>query len=88
VSCDPRHGCITCGDVAIPMQVLAVDHERGLALCADEDGNRETVEIALVLPVASRDELLVHAATAIAHIDSHPSPDRDTPGREAEEVAR
>jgi hydrogenase expression/formation protein HypC len=69
VTCDPQHGCITCGDVAIPMQVLAVDHERGLALCADEDGNRETVEIALVLPVAPSDELLVHAATAIAKLE-------------------
>jgi hypothetical protein len=48
------------------MRVLAVDEARGLALCADERDRRETVEIALVAPVAAGDELLVHAATAIA----------------------
>ena len=48
------------------MRVLTIDDERGLALCADEDGRRETVEIALVLPVAPGDDLLVHAGTAIA----------------------
>ena len=64
--CDPDDGCLTCGDVAVPMRVLAVDDDRGLALCADGDGRRETVEIALVLPVAPSDEVLVHAATAIA----------------------
>jgi hydrogenase assembly chaperone HypC/HupF len=61
-------GCITCGDVAIPMSVLRLDDERGLALCADEDGNSETVETDLVAPVAPGDRLLVHAGTAIARL--------------------
>lgn len=64
--CVPEHGCITCGDVAVPLTVLAVDEERGLALCEDEQGRRETVEVALVGSVAPRSELLVHAGTAIA----------------------
>ncbi len=59
------------------MRVLRVDDDRQLALCADQAGEHRTVEIALVLPVAVDDELLVHAGTAIA----------GTPGREAEEVA-
>jgi hydrogenase maturation factor len=59
------------------MRVVRIDEARQLALCADEAGDRHTVEIALVLPVAVDDELLVHAGTAIA----------GTPGREAEEVA-
>jgi hypothetical protein len=58
--------CITCGDAAVPMRVLRIDADRGLALCADGDGAHHTVEIALVSPVGIDDELLVHAGTAIA----------------------
>jgi hydrogenase maturation factor len=61
----PEH-CITCGDIACPMEVVAVDEARGLALCQDADGARETVEVALVGAVAPGDALLVHAGTAIA----------------------
>ena len=69
--CESGHGtgpegCITCGDVALPLTVVRVDAERELALCQDADGRRETVEIALVAPVAAGDQLLVHAGTAIA----------------------
>jgi hydrogenase maturation factor len=67
--CDPEDGCITCGDTAIPLRVVALDLGRDLALCADEDDRRETVEIALVQPVAVGDELLVHAGTAIANLE-------------------
>jgi hydrogenase maturation factor len=64
--CDPHHGCITCGDEAVPMRVVQVDDDRGLALCEDGEGRRSSVEIALVEPVDRGDELLVHAGTAIA----------------------
>jgi hydrogenase maturation factor len=64
-SCDEHH-CITCGDDGDPMTVVRVDGERGLALCADEDGGRHTVETALVEPVSPGDKILVHAGTAIA----------------------
>jgi hydrogenase maturation factor len=47
---------------------LRVDEERGLALCKDDDGNSETVEIELVAPVAPGARLLVHAGTAIASL--------------------
>jgi len=67
-SCDYTTGCITCGDVALPLTVLRVDEERGLALCANDDGDSETVEIDLVAPVAPGDRLLVHAGTAIAKL--------------------
>ncbi len=66
--CSPEQGCITCGDVALPLTVILVDEDRGLALCRDERGRRETVEVALVGAVAAGDELLVHAGTAIAHL--------------------
>jgi hydrogenase maturation factor len=67
-TCDYTTGCITCGDVALPLTVMRLDEERGLALCADDDGNSETVEIDLVVPVAPGDRLLVHAGTAIARL--------------------
>jgi hydrogenase expression/formation protein HypC len=63
--CDSQH-CITCGDDGVPMTVLRVDDGRGLALCSDASGARQSVETALVAPVAAGDELLVHAGTAIA----------------------
>ncbi|MGH2849118.1 MAG: HypC/HybG/HupF family hydrogenase formation chaperone [Solirubrobacteraceae bacterium] len=65
--CGSQH-CITCGDDGTPMAVLAVDAERGLALCVGDDGAAATVEIALVEPVAPEDVLLVHAGTAIARV--------------------
>jgi hydrogenase maturation factor len=64
-TCDHAIGCITCGDEAISMEVLDVDTKRGLALCADGDAGRSTVETALVEPVRRGDRLLVHAGTAI-----------------------
>ena len=64
--CDDATHCITCGDEAVPLTVVKVDPDRELALCENADGERTTVEIALVAPVAPGDELLVHAGTAIA----------------------
>ncbi len=64
----PEAGCITCGDVAVELDVLLVDEGRGLALCRDADDRRESVEIALVGDVSSGDRLLVHAGTAIVHL--------------------
>jgi len=61
-------GCITCGDVALPLRVKEVDDERMLALCVNDEGQSEAVEIALVGEVSEGDELLVHAGTAIAHL--------------------
>jgi hydrogenase maturation factor len=66
-ACGSYH-CITCGDDGMPVTVLAIDLDRGLALCAHEDGHRETVETALVDPVALGDTLLVHAGTALIRI--------------------
>ncbi len=67
--CEPEHGCITCGDEAVPLRVLKLDDHRGLALCENDEGARETVEIALVPEVALGDRLLVHAGTAIARLE-------------------
>jgi hydrogenase maturation factor len=68
----PDH-CITCGDEAIPLTVLRVDDERGLALCQDTSGQHTTIEIALVGPVRPGDGLLAHAGTAIAPLSEAPA---------------
>ena len=67
-ACGTQH-CITCGDDGVPMTVLRVDLERGLALCAAQDGARSSVETALVAPVDIGDTLLVHAGTALARLE-------------------
>jgi hydrogenase maturation factor len=64
-TCDHESHCITCGDEAVPMRVLEVDHQRELALCENDGGEHATVETALVAPVERGDALLVHAGTAI-----------------------
>jgi hydrogenase maturation factor len=67
-TCGSQH-CITCGDDGVAMQVVRIDEVRGLALCQHEDGVRETVETALVDPVAPGDVLLVHAGTALTRLE-------------------
>ena len=67
-ACGSQH-CITCGDDGVPMTVVRVDLERGLALCAAQDGARSSVETALVAPVDIGDTLLVHAGTALARLE-------------------
>jgi hydrogenase maturation factor len=69
VGCSDPYHCITCGDSAVRMTVVAVDPARGLALCADVDGARHSVETALVDPVEIGGRLLVHAGTAIADLE-------------------
>ena len=68
--CHPEHGCITCGDEGIPVRVVRIDAQRGLALCAGDDGARTTIETALVEPVAVGEALLVHAGVALARLDA------------------
>jgi hydrogenase maturation factor len=66
-TCGSQH-CITCGDDGVPMTVVRIDERRGLALCAAAEGERMSVETALVEPVATGDLLLVHAGTAIGRL--------------------
>lgn len=61
--------CITCGDRALPLRVVAPGAEPGLARCADAAGREEEVEVALLAPVAVGERLLVHAGTAIARLE-------------------
>jgi hydrogenase expression/formation protein HypC len=52
------------------MRVVKLDDSRGLALCEDASGDRATVEIALVDPVAPGDDLLVHAGVALIRLET------------------
>jgi hydrogenase maturation factor len=68
MACTVDHGCITCGDVAVEVEVFMVDAVRELATGADEAGLATEVDTMLVGPVTPGDRLLVHAGTAIARV--------------------
>jgi hydrogenase assembly chaperone HypC/HupF len=61
--------CITCADEGVPMRVVKLDSERGVALCEDAAGERTTVETALVDSPAPGDEVLVHAGVALVRLE-------------------
>ena len=67
MTCGPHNGCITCGDVGVEMEVVALG-DSGLATCAGGDGERREVEVALVGTVAPGDRLLVHADVALTRV--------------------
>ncbi len=66
-----RDTCLTCGDVAVRGEVVAV---RGATAVVDVDGGLETVATELVDPVAEGDVLLCHAGIALQKLDRHRSP--------------
>jgi hydrogenase assembly chaperone HypC/HupF len=69
LDCHSDH-CITCSDEGVPMTVLRIDENRGLALCENADGAKESVETTLVEPVEPGDALLVHAGVALARLSN------------------
>jgi hydrogenase maturation factor len=68
-ACDAEHGCITCGDVATAVRVLALDASDGMAVCVNAAGSPARVEVELVGPVAVGDALLVHAGVALTRLE-------------------
>ncbi|MGI9053947.1 MAG: HypC/HybG/HupF family hydrogenase formation chaperone [Ilumatobacteraceae bacterium] len=58
--------CITCGDVAVILDVVSVDGFN--AICKAADGGTEHVAIELVAPVAVGDRVLVHARVALEKV--------------------
>ncbi len=55
--------CITCGDVAVALDVVSVDGAD--AICRAPDGGTEVVAIELVRPIRPGDRVLVHARVAL-----------------------
>ena len=66
-ACEPRSGCITCGDVGTPMWV--VQERDGLALCVDERGEHHEVAVDLIEGAMAGDRILVHAGVAIGAME-------------------
>ena len=64
--CSVTDGCITCGDVAVPLTVLDVDGPDDR--CRDDQGREEIVATELVGAVAPGDRILVHAGVAIERL--------------------
>jgi hypothetical protein len=65
-ACDPHERCITCGDVGVEMLVVRLDDD--LAVCEAADGDRRSVEVALVQDVSEGDRLLVQADVALVRL--------------------
>jgi len=59
-------GCVSCGDIAVPVVVLEVSGSE--ALCEDRLGQRARVAIDFTPDVAPGDVLLVHLGVAIARV--------------------
>ncbi len=66
-ACSVVDGCLTCGDVAVPVTVVEVEEPD--ALCEDALGQRARVGVELVMPVEVGSRLLVHAGVAISILD-------------------
>jgi hydrogenase assembly chaperone HypC/HupF len=67
VACSLVDGCLVCGDVAVP--VVVVESGAPDAVCEDSHGQRGSVGVELVAPVAVGDHLLVHAGVAISRLE-------------------
>jgi hydrogenase maturation factor len=65
---DAEGHCVTCSDEAIPVTVLHIYQDTGVALVATQDNKTEEVDITLVENAVPGDLLLVHGGTAIASL--------------------
>jgi hydrogenase maturation factor len=71
----PACRCITCRDEAVEMRILALDADRGLALCEAAGAERRTVDVSLLEHAAAGQAILVHADVALARA-ADPEPTR------------
>ncbi len=65
-ACEVTDGCITCGDVAVSLEVVEVLGAD--ARCRDGEGREELVATELVGAVVPGDRLLVHAKVALERL--------------------
>jgi hydrogenase expression/formation protein HypC len=68
--CAVVDGCLVCGDVAVPVTVVAAGDPD--ALCRDDHGQEGTVGVELVAPVQTGEKLLIHGGVAISRLDGTP----------------
>ena len=64
--CAVVEGCLTCGDVAVPVTVITAGEPD--AVCRDDHGAEGNVGIELVAPVTEGERLLVHGGVAIGRL--------------------
>ncbi len=67
---DEQGHCITCSDEALPVRVISVDQQTGLAL-VEGDGEvqqLEEVDVTLIAEVSVGDWLLVHGGVALERL--------------------
>ena len=64
--CEVVDGCLTCGDLAVPVTVI--EEGEPDALCADDHGTRGSVGVELVAPVRAGERLLIHGGVAITKL--------------------
>lgn len=62
-----QDGCVTCGDVAVPVRVLEITGSD--ALVEDRTGQRATVAVDFFPHIHAGDTLLVHMGVAIARLE-------------------
>ena len=67
-ACSVVDGCLTCGDVAVPVTVLEAGELD--VLCEDRHGTRGRVAVELVAPVTAGERLLVHGGVAISRLET------------------
>lgn len=60
-------GCSTCGDIAVPVRVLAIGGD-GEAVVEDRSGRQAAVAVDLVPGAGPGDVLMVHLGVAIARV--------------------
>ena len=63
--------CVTCSDEALPVRVIRVNAESGLALVEVKDTTEE-IDVTLVDEVVPGDVLLAHGGVAIGHLGVSP----------------
>lgn len=65
---DADQHCLTCSDEMIPVRVIRIDQDTGLALV--EVGNQvEEIDITLVEDIFLGDLLLAHGGVVIGHLE-------------------
>jgi len=60
--------CLTCSDEMVPVRVIGLDQDAGLAL-VEVSSQREEIDITLIEDVAVGDLLLAHGGVAIARLE-------------------
>jgi hydrogenase maturation factor len=67
LACVHLPGCITCGDVAMQLTVVAVGGDN-IAICRNDQGATEEVDVSLLEQVKEGDQVLVHARVALQRL--------------------